>query len=56
MTKKMIIINGVTAKTLEEDQVDDTVASLKTVLPDANIVVIDVLDPDTPADNLGQIE
>ncbi len=56
MTTKMIILNGVTVKTLEADQVDEAVASLRAILPDANIVVIDVIDQNAPTDNLGEIE
>ncbi len=55
MKMKMIILNGVTVRTLEENLVDEAVASLRAVLPDANIVVIEVLDTPPPND-LASIE
>lgn len=56
MPTKMIILNGVTVKTLEADQVNEAVSSLRVILPDANIVVIDVIDQNAPIDNIGEIE
>ncbi len=52
---KMIIVNGVTVRTLDDNLVNDTVASLQAALPDAKIVVVSVLDGDPP-DNLPEIE
>jgi hypothetical protein len=50
---KMILINGVTVRTLEDSIAEETVAILKTALPDANIVVLNIMEQndDTPNDN-----